>query len=815
MKARRAGSLAFLLVFTLMAGATAPSAAATSGRGFACSTIEDGTVPFSGTITNQTCSALDIGTLPAGTLLEISLITDIELDLIVFSHAGLGVYQNEQSYRSDGVWQVAATVESVNGSLTFRWTTPADRGDTRWHVVLDHMRHVTDGGMGGGGGADASVTLSVIQPTERPWTLIDEMILLAPGAKDVLSDGLTLAEGTEILIEAFGIVGDADVFMMTQSQKDTYISGQSADFRLSATDLLATSASASATWTVPAAHAGQPLFLIVDNAAGPAGGGSGSASVRIGVALSILPVLQPTISSNDDLDAIDVGASVTLDSSSTPNAWSQIDDAQTSWSIDGSTCDSENGDAITLCWDSPGTRNVTLSMVTIDQRSGNATRMVTVVDSTPPIASIQVSGVVRRGFGEDFTLTAQSSDNWRIESEEWWVDGELVSKQNRSGSTFTHSFEDLTDAGEHTVLLRAIDGAGLTTDANATIMISDTTPALLGDIVAEAYVMAGQSISFSLDANDPESPTLVWSWDFDREVDSDGDGVADGDVQATGDQVTTIFQEVGPHWVVCRVRNEVNLVAEAEFLVTVTADPSAEASSSELPIGQILGGIILLTIAVGAVAFWRNTQREARSIIEMETAAAEADATQEQMRAPTEEEQRAMFAPDASSSPDDQMAEAAGSDYRRSRIGSAEGEAAVDSAALAVLRGEDEPAAESAEKEVHDAAEQPAVNSRPADSQQAATSDTESSSRSTNKSRPTAGLVLPDDRMVGEAPTIDAASPEGGAEASLASPPDAGESIVSGTCTICGDGYEVTLPAGVDTARAACPSCGESQIIER
>jgi hypothetical protein len=100
-----------------------------------------------------------------------------------------------------------------------------------------------------------------------------------------------------------------------------------------------------------------------------------------------------------------------------------------------------------------------------------------------------------------------------------------------------------------------------------------------------------------------------------------------------------------------------------------------------------------------------------------------------------------------------------------------------------------------------------------------------------------AGIALPESRMTGEAPVEPEPSNEGKTDGW--SDTDEGPSDSSGTigesgpdaesgaatisdaldiesvCSACGDGFEVTLPAGVEAARAACPACGELQDLRR
>ena len=170
---------------------------------------------------------------------------------------------------------------------------------------------------------------------------------------------------------------------MTNQQKDLYLQDYSNDFRISDTDILSISSSSSRSWLVPAVHADQDLYLMLDNTASPTGGGAGSTVARLGVVLSILPILDAEISSSDDLLQVDVGQVISLSTLTTPNDWNQLDPAGFSWFFPEADCStSTTGNSVSLCWTTEGQRTVEVTIASTDGRTDTESVDVIVIDST-------------------------------------------------------------------------------------------------------------------------------------------------------------------------------------------------------------------------------------------------------------------------------------------------------------------------------------------------------------------------------------------------------------------------------------------------
>ena len=76
----------------------------------------------------------------------------------------------------------------------------------------------------------------------------------------------------------------------------------------------------------------EPFFgLRPRERAGPGGGGAGTSKVAVTVTVTLTPVLAPSITSQTNLESVDVGAPVNLSASTTPNKSGQIQDSGFSW----------------------------------------------------------------------------------------------------------------------------------------------------------------------------------------------------------------------------------------------------------------------------------------------------------------------------------------------------------------------------------------------------------------------------------------------------------------------------------------------------
>ena len=752
-----------LVTTVLVLGLVIPTVNATESRETDCISGSS-----SWSLLDQECAVFALGSIVPGDVHSIQFQTDNEVDVLIFSQAGLSVYSNDQSYRTSNVWDEKGTLESLNGTAEWRWTAPINKSQTNWYLVIDNLDHPQDDDQGSNGGYSATGSITIEAASIRSWTLHDMLWSLDAGEGTNIAGPFSFREGTQILIEAFEIEGTPDIFFMTNQQKDLYLQDYSNDFRISDTDILSISSSSSRSWLVPAVHADQDLYLMLDNTASPTGGGTGSTVARLGVVLSILPILDAEISSSDDLLQVDVGQVISLSTLTTPNDWNQLDPAGFSWFFPEADCSiSTTGNSVSLCWTTEGQRTVEVTITSTDGRTDTESVDVIVIDSTPPISQILVSGDIQRGVGETFTISGQSSDNGGIAKEEWLVDGVVVQTQNQSGTSLTYSFNSSTDIGNHVIILRVFDLSGLTSVSNITVQISDTTAPITSSITGTQVVNPGESVTFSISANDAESSNLTYEWDIDGSVDSDSNGVSDDDIDLVGASISTSYDTGGSRFVTCVVTNEAGLSSIETFTVTIL-NPQVEDTSSSISFAMIAIIILislLILLAIGAFIWQRSTSRRVAEII-----AEQESEKSEQAPPPTVEEQSQMYATRRSDDFESIAGMPSSEIQRTSRIESSE-----------VL---DDLFSEEAEQNV------------PEDLPESIQNDAVKTS-----SPPPSTLGI-------EIPNMSTSS-------SVVEPIKELATTIRTNCSSCNESFEVDLPPGVNSGKTACPHCGSIEFVQR
>ncbi|MCS5534247.1 MAG: PKD domain-containing protein, partial [Candidatus Poseidoniales archaeon] len=474
-----------------------------------------------------------------GTIVEFDVTGDVNFDFLVFRNAALQVYANDQSYRSETYWAEDTVFEDMVGSALWHWTVPTEESAKNWYVVLDNLDHLGDDDQGAQGGSLLQISLDISFPSQSFWTIHDGLVNLGLNSHTKLVDenALILDEGTQVSISAIPMAGDPDIFILTENQRLSYLDGNPPEFRITGADLLQVTTEDSVVWAVDSTYANQPLYLYADNEDGPTGGGDGQTAASFTVIITLLPVLDATITS-DAATTVDVGETVTVSANSTPNLSDQVDTSTYEWDLDDDGTFELTQSWAEVSWLAEGTFNVNLRVNGVDGRTDTSSLSIEVVDATVPTAIINGGNNLVRGFDESFTVTSSSLDNFGIDREEWYADGLMVQSDSGTGNSFTYSFSSV---GNHSVELRVYDSANLTSSLSIVVVIQDRTSPLLDLITGPKDVMAGEENTWRLNATDPNSPSLTWSWDFDRNVDIDEDGDTTNDAQATGDLVTWTF----------------------------------------------------------------------------------------------------------------------------------------------------------------------------------------------------------------------------------------------------------------------------------
>ncbi|MCS5527505.1 MAG: PKD domain-containing protein, partial [Candidatus Poseidoniales archaeon] len=400
------------------------------------------------------------------------------------------------------------------------------------------------------------------------------------------------------------------------------------------------------------------------------------------------------------------------------------------------------------------------------------------------------------------------------------VDGVLISSSTTSlPSSFTHA---INTTGEHVVELTAVDGANNIDATVVTIIVRDGTKPVVGDIVANDTVMVGTAMTFSVSATDPESELLRYNWDFDKEVDSDGDSVTGNDVDATGSTVSWSFSTAKPTYVTVTVTNDENDSKTVQILIDVEADPNAVSGSSS-PLDNLVPFIILVIIVVlGAGGWFAWRKRKEMLYQEAVSLAKAASEEEEQGPEPERDDQLTMYAPAASQSGgyggggDDSIAALAGTGYSQG---------IVSEDALAAF-GEDDENPEVAKKDpilddldfLRSKDEKPATEVASAEPEQQA----DSSKPEGKVAKRSSGIALPDSAGVAtsrqtvqpKAAPVQQDSPTAKPVAEP-EPEGADSTTVKASCPSCEQMFAVDMPNDIEQALVAFPKCDQRIRLEK
>ena len=589
-----------VLVIALLMS-TVVSVEAVSTRGvISCTNSSLDSLPENWTVMDQECIRVDLGIHDPGTNLAFEIYADQEIDILLFPSNTISVYQNEQSYRIDTVWMAESVFESFSGMGEWHWQTPSDRGQTRWYLVIDNLAHPQDSGEGDQGALPANIELDagVIQPEQ--FTLADSIHRVEPGDYSVVHGPFTVDEGTFVEIHARTMAGEPDIFLMSESAFTYYSPSEnwSSSLRINSADMLLVSEERYLPWEASDIE-GENLYIVVDNRQGPGGGGAGTSNVAVTVTVTLTPVLAPSISSQTNLDSVDVGAPVNLSASTTPNKSGQIPDSGFSWDIDGDGVSDGSGLNLEHLWGEPGNYTVRLSAISVDSRSASVSRSVRVVDMSAPTVSLGVTGEVTKGFGEQISISASFTDNWGVESLDWMMDGQIL----LSNYSLTDQFSTLTlqvseeySPGQHVISLVVRDKSGMSTQQDALVNFIDVTAPEISQYETQIEVDYGDPTILQIFAQDNQSEGLDYTWTIGQGTDSE--------IQFSGPLVIHEFNTEGPTNVVCRIENDAGLTSYAEILVIVKASESSNGLT-----WQVIAVIaaVLVIISSGAAFFLYNS----------------------------------------------------------------------------------------------------------------------------------------------------------------------------------------------------------------
>jgi hypothetical protein len=599
-----------------------------------CNNVNALSLPDNWTLEQQSCIRIDLGELEPSKTFNFDISTNNEIDIILFPANSLEVYLNEQSYRNEMIWQQESVFENFNGDGEWHWTVPDDRERTRWYMIIDNFAHLGDDGMGAQGNLEVEVSFDMQEIIRQPYTLFDSVIRVDTSSFVIAEGPILVDAGTNINIFARTMEGNPDIFIMTEEQKNLYSNGGTAASRIIEADLLLVSSEIYKQWLVPELYEGINLYVIVDNRAGPGGGGAGTTIAKTTITITLDPVINPIISTINPQQSYDVGELISFSALDTPNRANQISDSGYSWDVDQDDIPDFFGPILDYMWPNPDNASLKLNVISTDGTMASTILLLEIEDSTPPNASISVNGDLQKGYNQTILITASFDDNWGIERTEWLVDG-IIEKSNASigdasSSSFTFSFDSTYQAGEHNIEFIVTDKSGKQSVDSVKVILSDLSAPIFDNYVNQISASIGEPITFTLSAFDEESDEIQYSWIFNQ-------GMED-ETQLYGKLIQFDFKTTGAQRVLCIAQNDAGLSSQAEIIVTVLdSEPEEKALNPIFIVILLILSLIIISI-ISYILFRR------RILIRAEELSKKEEEPLEEVKTPSAEEQKQMWA---------------------------------------------------------------------------------------------------------------------------------------------------------------------------
>lgn len=248
------------------------------------------------------------------------------------------------------------------------------------------------------------------------------------------------------------------------------------------------------------------------------------------------------------------------------------------WTVDGTavglyapcqTSSLSNGSRLECSWPDDGTHLVEATAQDTNGGTSEHRLSVLVLNRKPHVSpEVRASSVQ---IGDEVTFDSNASDPDGIVTEvRWFVDGDLVGK----GLLLNHTFQE---GGVHRVVANATDDDGASEEVGIDVDVN--TPPTVDLSVSSLNSQAGETVTFSADAQDPDGPDgdLAYSWRF-------GDGA-----QAQGATVDHTYDREGEYEATVTVTDVDDAETNESVVVDVDAPPIAgqiHVSSSTPQAGQ-------------------------------------------------------------------------------------------------------------------------------------------------------------------------------------------------------------------------------------
>ena len=515
----RCTAVACLLVFVLLM----PMASSQTAGRDAPDCLELNTNQLQNTITVDAgvCAKVNLGVLQPGDVYDISIsIINDAVDVLFFDQNQILTYDAGQSYRSQ--FNQIISTESALGGYSFHWKIPSSLNPKTWYMVLDNLAHDGDNGQGDQGGLTSQVGVTFSKIEESYWTPYHDVIAVdANDFTTLLSgDALKLDAGTTVVVTAWALEGEADIYLQTRAMHDLYASGGVGQLFIQDLDLQSVIDSDSDSWTVPQELDGEELLVVVDNTDSPVGGGVGDSNIRISVRVELAPVIDPIINALNN-GTTTIGQTLSLDANDSPNKVGQI--STLSWDFDDSidvdqdgifTNDNEaQGFEVEALWTTIGTKVVTLTTTSPNSQISTINYSVEVSDIVAPTPVVSSSAELFTGgwktsINQETAFSCSSSTDDDIIASCLWEWGSVFSDTNSSTSI------TWPNIGTYQVNLTVVDNSGNSATTTAIVVVDDSSiPSLNQQSIEQlpSSTIEGESLT-TLDEQKHSFQNLRPSW---------------------------------------------------------------------------------------------------------------------------------------------------------------------------------------------------------------------------------------------------------------------------------------------------------------
>jgi len=601
--------IAVLIVGILLA----PSVMAqTSGRaGPNCLDRNIGSITNALKVDDGVCIKVNLGNLQPGDVYDVSVsIINDAIDLLFFEQNQILPYDAGQTYQSQ--FDPVVSTESALGDYSFHWKVPAAGTPKTWYMVLDNLAHDGDNGQGDQGGAQSQIGLTFEKIEESYWTPYHDILAVPSDSHTTLlsGDDLKLDAGTTIVLTAWALEGQGDVYLQTKAMNDLYTTGGIGQLFIADVELQSISNSDSDTWVVPQELEGEELIIIVDNTNNPVGGGIGDTDLRMSVRVELSPVITPII--NVDMGETSLGIALNLNATNTPNRSNQIDTL--SWDFDSEidvdsdgvfTNDNDaQGFQVQGIWNTVGQKEVTLTATSQSSQIVTTNYSINVIDIQSPNAVVSssaesFSGDWKTKINQNTAFSCGDSTDDDKVSKCLWEWGDIYSDTNDSISI------SWPNIGTYLVNLTVEDESGNSNTVTANVIVDDDSiPSLNNQTIEQlpSTCVEDESLRFSMSAIDAydQGYQLTYHWDLNPSIDSDNNGNPNDDPDFVGSDVDIEFEDAGRKDIVVTVFDQSGNSDFHAFSINVA---SSSDPTSVFGIIIVVLFVIAITMAVAMIGY--------------------------------------------------------------------------------------------------------------------------------------------------------------------------------------------------------------------